>query len=375
MIFMSNDSSIFDVLTGPNTMKCQFKNIVTLAPTIFLTGMLASCGGNSGGNPVPIAPSYLGVITSVPDANYASAVSPADSLAVASQVTAIRQGSGAGLFAQNVALDIAASKHAAFLIENGLVSDATYLTATQAGGILGGHYENSGAANTTNFAGTSPQARATAAGYGGSVVELMTFGAADGASCIASIENSVYHLIALISPFVDMGIGFNPGNGSGSACAIELGVKSTTLGQLPATAPAVYPHDIQSGLPPVYYSLAEAPHPANIPATAGHPVVASLYTLTNPTLSASDIQIEKFDISASQGGTPLSAIVLANTGVQSATGGPTLTADDVIPSAGFVVLVPTTPLSAGTLYYLSFSAKVKGQSVTKDWSFTTGSAN
>jgi hypothetical protein len=275
-------------------------------------------------------------------------------------------------------LDSAAEKHAQFLVDNHAefqinnvtVPDAEYLTHSF-GGILGGHYEYTTAAHPTNYRGASPQARATAAGYSGSVYELMTFGAPSGADCIASLENSVYHLIALVSPFTDLGIGYNAGAAGGPVCVIELGVKSTTLGQLPDAGPVFYPYAGQTGVLPTFYNQAEVPVPApDLPKT-GHPVAVSLYSLANPSLIASDIMVQTFSITPHSGGTPLSVRVLAKTGVVT----PTSTPDDVIPGAGFVVLLPTTPLTANTTYDLSFSATVKGVSVTKTWAFTTGNAN
>jgi uncharacterized protein YkwD len=373
-----------DDLTGRNTMKPYLKEIAIFTPAILLAAVLAACGsgggggggggsnGNNGGDPVL---TYQGLVTSVQAASYASA---AESLAISSQVAAIRQGTGDGLLAQNTSLDTAASKHAAFLDDNNLVSDGTYLTSLH-GGILGGHYEDSNAASAVNFTGASPQARATKAGYTGTVTELMVFDAANGTACLASLENSVYHLIALVSPFIDLGIGFNAGIHHGfSVCAIEMGVKSTTLGQLPATSPVFYPYNNQTAVPPTFYNHGEAPVPASDLATAGHPVVASLYTLVNPSLAGSDVVIHTFSITKRAGAVVLPVRVLVKTGVTSnGTGSPTLTVDDVIPAAGFVVLLPTAPLEASTIYDLSFSATVKGSStpVTKTWSFTTGIAN
>jgi hypothetical protein len=352
-------------------MTPRFKKITTLAPSILLAAALVSCGGGGGGSSgsgggsggTP-APTYQSIVTSVPAATYTST----DNTAISNQITSIRQGIGAGLLPQNTPLDKAANNHANFLVNNNLVN-AAYLTSSY-GGILGGHYENS---TLPGYTGTSPQARATAAGYAGTVTELMTFGAASGTDCMASLDDSVYHLIDLISPFIDLGIEFNAGNVSGSVCAIELGVGSTTLGQLPAAGSLVfYPDAGQVNIPPTFYNQAEVPVPAPDLPSSGHPVVVSLYTLATPSLNGSDIVIHTFSITPS-GGAALGVRVLVNTGVTS--DGPTLTVDNVIPGAGFVVLLPTAPLVANTLYNLSFTATIKGQVVSKTWSFTTGIAN
>jgi hypothetical protein len=343
------------------------KKITALVPTVLLVAALASCSGGGGGGGAP-AVTHQSIVTSVPTVTYTSS-----NLLVSNQITPIRQDTGVGLLAQNTSLDKAASNHASFLVNNSLVSDAAYLTTLQPGGILGGHYENSA---LPGYTGASPQARATAAGYAGTVTELMTFGAASGTDCMASLEDSVYHLIDLISPFMDVGLDFNAGTGSGSACAIELGVGSSTLGQLPAAGNLVlYPDAGQTNVLPTFYNQAEEPVPAPDLASAGHPVVVSLYTLATPTLSGSDIVIHTFSITPAtpSGAAALGVRVLVNTGVTS--DGPALTVNSVIPDAGFVVLLPTVPLAANTTYNVAFSATVKGQAVSNTWSFITGAAN
>lgn len=358
-----------DVKIGPDAMNHHFTRLSTLVPAILLAATLASCGGGGSASPPP--PAYQSPVITVPAANYASAASPADNLAVANSINSTVRTVGFGLLAQNTALDTAAGKHASFLVDNGLVADTSYLTSTQTGGILGGHFEDNTAITQTNFTGASPQVRATAAGYAGTVTELMIFGAADGAACIASLENSVYHLIALVSPYVDMGISFNAGSGSGSACAIVMGLKNSTLGQLPASAPTVYPGASQTGIAHTFHNQAEWPIPAPDLDPVGHPVIASLYTLANPSLAASDIVINEFTITPDGGSALTNVRILAKTGVTSGPSGPTLTVDDTIPAAGFVVLLPEAPLLSNTVYNLSFNATVKTATVTKSWSFTT----
>jgi uncharacterized protein YkwD len=360
-----------------STKTSALKTIAWLVPAIALTATLTGCGGGGGGGAGTggntgggSTPSYQAPVASVPAPTYTAA----DSLAAASGVNAARSGSGAGLLAQNAALDTAATSHASFLVDNNLLTSA-YLTVKH-GSITGGHYEDTTLAGST---GADPQTRATAAGYSGTVTELLSFGAASGADCIASISNSVYHLIDLLSSTMDIGLDFNAGNGSGSVCVIELGTPGTTLGQLPTTAPVVYPGDNLTGVPPIYYATAEVPQipsaSQTVGQTMGHPVAVSLYTQANPTLAGTDIVIHGFALSTSSGGTALGAMILAENGVTS--DGPTLTADANLnlTQAGYVVLVPTTQLTANTTYYVSFDATVKGAAVTKTWSFTTGAAN
>jgi len=346
-------------------MKTLHKKIAAGASALLLAAALASCGGSevssSGGSGVPLG--YQDIVTNPPAVTYTG-----NAKQVSDEMTAIRQGAGPGLLVQNAKLDTAAGTHASFLVSNNLLLPG-YLDVIQAGGILGGHYES---AALSGFTGTSPQARANAAGYVGTVSEIMSFGAANGTDCVGSLGDSVYHLIELLSPFVEVGVAFNPGNGSGSVCAILLGVASTTLGQLPTSA-AFYPFAGQAAVLPTYYNSAEVPNPApDLTSGAGHPVAVSLYTLAAPVLNGSDIVINTFSITPA-GGAALPARVLAKTGVT--TSGPALTVDDAIPRAGFVVLLPVAPLAANTLHNVSFSAFVKGQPVINSWSFTTGAAN
>ncbi len=351
-------------------MKCLFERITILALVVLAAAPLVSCGGGGGGGGSGIAPAvtYEGLVSSVPTVNYVS-----DNFLVSSQVTAIRKYSRSGLIAQNTSLDTVANNHAHYLVINGLLSQPDYLTSLH-NGIYGGHYEDP-TLQLLGYTGASPQERATKAGYTGTVTELMIFGAATGTDCVNYLEDSVYHLIDLLSPIVDVGINFNPGKGSGSVCAIELGLSSNTKGQLPAAGNQMfYPYIGQSGVQPAYNPQTEVPTPPSLPtlSQAGHPVVVSLYTLATPLLSGSDIAISTFSITPASG-VSLPAQVLAYTGVKATASGPNVINDGNIPGAGFVVLVPTSPLTPATTYTVSFSANILGQSsVNKTWSFSTG---
>jgi uncharacterized protein YkwD len=314
---------------------------------------------------VSISPlSYQGIITAVPAYSYT-----ADSLAAASAVSAIRQRAGVGLVAQDSYLDQAANNHTNYLVTNSLLT-ASYLDST-INNEYGAHYEDS---SNPAYTGTTPQSRATAAGYTGtSVTEIMSFGVSSGANCVASLEDSVYHLADLLSPFMDIGVSFNAGNGAGSACAIELGVPSTTYGQLPAGSLLVaYPYPGQSSVLPTYYNQAEVPNPATDLTVAGHPVLVSLYTQSMPLLSATDVVIQTFSMSDSSNKS-VAARVLANAGVTST--GPNLTIDNKINGAGFIILLPEMPLAPNATYSVTFNATVKGSPVGNAWQFQTGNSN
>ena len=372
-------------------MKTHYKKIITVAPAVVLTATLASCGGGGGGGGSSIT--YQSAVTSLPSETYTLGSNEQQIWDRLNDVNG--DGSGAssirtagGYLMQNPALDQAASNHVTYLISNSLLNAGIYpgyLTAP-CNGTVGGHCETSTLpgsnppVNTVNFnGGTTPQIRADLAGYNGTVFEAMTFGATDGANCVDLLGDSVYHAISLISPFVDLGISFNPGGGGNvSACAIEIGVPSGTLGQLPANAPVVYPYDGQSGVLPQFDNHAEVPVPADDVPTAGHPVLVSLYTLTANSLNASALTINTFSITPTTG--PNTGITLTNVrvlvssgGVINATGVSNFHVDSNIPGPGFVVLLPEGPLDPSTTYAVSFSATVTGYpAVAKNWSFTTG---
>ncbi|NMM28254.1 MAG: hypothetical protein HHJ12_13445 [Glaciimonas sp.] len=333
---------------------------------------LSACGGGGASAPAPVTPTptpanYSALLSSVAPASYAG-----EQASVLVRTNAIRLGAGAGLLAQSAALDTAASKHAAFLVNNRLASNSAYLDALHEG-VLGGHYEDPTLPGVLGFSGKTPQARATAAAYAGTVSELVLLGAASGAECMASIENSVYHLARLFSPVVQVGLAFNAGNGSGSVCVMELGVSGNTAGQLPGAGSVVtYPYAGQSAVLPTFYNRAETPTPVADLALAGHPVLVSLYSLAAPSLQGSDIVIQRFALSRADG-QPVSARLLAQAGVTSS--GPTLGIDANLAGAGTLFLVPGAPLAANTTYRVTFAATLKGQAVARDWSFTTGAAN
>ena len=172
-----------------------------------------------------------------------------------------------------------------------------------------------------------------------------------------------------------VGISFNPGNGSGSACVIELGTPSTSGGQFPATsATTVYPANGQTGVPITYLTASELPQ---VPVASsypqmGQPIVVSLYSLANSALTANKLSVQSFSLhQGSASGTAVAATVLAAAGVTSAAN-LTLTTDVNLAQPGMVVLVPNAPLAASTTYYVQISATVNGSSVTNAWSFTTG---
>ena len=325
-----------------------------------LSFSLSACGGGGGG------PAAVTSATQIPVATASSSYAITAAASALTLINGLRQGAGLTAAVDNDALDKAASNHLAFLVVNQLVTDAAYLRGLLEG-ILGGHYEMPG---KQGYTGKSPQDRATFSGYSGPVTELVSLGAVSGADCVTSLENSAYHLIGLIAPLVDIGVGFNIGNGSGNVCAVELGVPATTVGKLPVDGSlVVYPYSGQMAVTPIFYNQAEIPVPVPDILVAGHPVAVSLYSQSAPSLAGSDIVVHSFSM-VQANGTPISARLLTTPGVTS--DGPDLRADSAIMGAGYIVLIPANPLAPNMVHTVKFSAIVKGRAVAKSWSFTTG---
>ena len=273
---------------------------------------------------------------------------------------------GFGLLAQSGALDQSSASHAAYLVRNQLLTDLTYLS-TRVDGLLGAHRQDS---TKPGFTGKTPTERAVAAGYAGTASETTSIGVANGIDCAASLENSVYHLIELVAPALDVGIAFDPGDGKGGLCVLTLGVPSASLGQLPpAGSVAVYPHPLQIGVQPTFFNIGEVPNPAPDLAQAGRPVLVSLYTLANPTLDPADVRVDAFTLTSADGRVVPSRVIVRK-GV--ATSGPTVVEDLAIPGAGYLVLLPTEALGKQVVYTVRVAATVKGRAVSFTWQFTTG---
>ncbi len=340
-------------------MHISFKPLSLLCLTV-IAASLSACGGG-GGAAIP-PPAYSSLIASVPASTYGAG----ENGSAFDLINAIRSRAGAGKLAQSSALDTAAKNHTGYFIQNSGL-DHTYINSLHEG-VLGGHYEDPA---NPGFYGKTAQERVTKAGYLGNVTELLSFGAASSVDCVESLTNSVYHLAPIMSPrYADIGISFEMSSAFGTVCAIELGLPGTTLGQLPAAGSlAIYPYAGQTAVVPTFYNQAEAPIPARDLERAGHPVAVSLYSLAAPVLSGSDIVISGFSM-MTNAGTPVAVRVLTKSGVISS--GPALVVDDNIADVGVVFLLPTSPLAANTTYKVTFAAMLKGNAVTKDWSFTTG---
>lgn len=337
---------------------------------------LSACGG--GAAPVTKAPDPVVTPPTVPDpvpptplpipSNFSYSDPALQSMFNA--LTVLRITAGAGPTIQKSPLDLAAKRHADYLVNNNLTSNGAYLYQPQENGQWGGHYESM---VNLGFTGATPQVRANAAGYVGSVNELVVFGAKSTADCVASLDNSAYHLVHVLSPYVDMGIYFNAGNGGESACVVMLGVSTNSPGQFAAVDQYVrYPANTQLNLTTTFYNQAERPIPAPDLNGAGRPVLFSFYNMSNKVLAAKDVVIHVFAME-DQLGNKVPVRILAFPGVQS--DGPVLVSDVNMGATGYVLALPMYPLQPNTIYKMTINATVTGKLVNQQWSFTTGHAN
>lgn len=357
------------------------KLIAALAFSVLLVG----CGGGGGGTSsspgssnstttvasttTTTVATYPGVVTSVPAPTYASA----DNINAFNLLNSLRSATGVGEWAEDAHLDQAAQAHTSYIINNNLLSNVTYLTSPSEGL----HWEDS---TLPGYTGSTPQLRAMAAGFGGSVGETANAGDPTGASCVHGlVEDTVYHRALLMSSATHVGLSFASNSSAQTICVVDFGIPTGEEGQLPTNIVS-YPYNGKTGVDTTFYVATETPNPAPDLTTAGIPVMVSLYSQTTlPTITssftASQVTITQFSMTVASSGAAVSSRILAATGVVGS--GVTVTSDTELASigAGYVFLLPIAPLQANTTYNVAFAATVNGISVSKNWSFQTGASN
>ncbi|MBK4737928.1 hypothetical protein [Noviherbaspirillum pedocola] len=302
-------------------------------------------------------------VTSVPAATYQAGSEEAQ---IFQDLNNLRGAMGIGLLQQNLKLDFAAGNHRHFLESHNLYQNATYLHSTF-NGILGPHYED---AALLGFTGQAPADRAVFAQYTGTVAENVTVNTPAG-QCVSSLANTVYHLISLVNWYREVGISVTPGK----VCTIELGHDAANgmKPQLPkAGSVSVLPANGQTGVDPTFFNQMEVPTPAadiGAGTGVGHPVLVNLYSQGAETLAPTDIGVISFSLTRVSDGAKVDARILTAPGVLSM--GAALTSDANITSNGNLVLLPTSPLDAGTTYKVTFVGAVKQSPVAKTWTFST----
>jgi uncharacterized protein YkwD len=302
-------------------------------------------------------------VTSVPDAQYASTLEEA---AIFKALNDMRGAMGVGLLQQSLKLDFAATNHDFFFVKNELYKNTTYINSTF-NGILGPHYQDPA---LFGFTGQSPADRAIFAQYTGTVAENVTVNTPAG-DCAKNLFNSVYHLISLVNWYREVGISVTPGK----TCVIVLGhdAANDMKPQLPkAGSVSVTPSAGQTGVETTFFNQLELPTPAadiGVGTGVGRPVLVNLYSQGAETLAPTEVGVISYTMTRVSDGAAVDARILTAPGVLSM--GAKLTADEHINGSGNIVLLPTSPLDAGTTYKVTFVGSVKQNPVGKTWIFTT----
>ena len=327
---------------------------------------LAACGGGGGDAPSPSTPPPPAATPSaappvgtngtlqatVAAPNYADA----RRISAFNQLNAARAGAGAGVLAQSAALDISASDHANYLSANG------YNTT------LSAHDEKAG---LIDFSGADPFARMVDAGYSYSwATEVIgDIGSSSPTSdCVGDLLDTVYHAVSMLSRTTDVGFGFGTGTAAGM-CTIDMGApRADASRQIPPSGAVVaYPYDGATVAHGTFHVSNETPRvsttllPNN---TAGTPIVAGFRN--QDFVAGGTATITQFSI-ANAAGTLLPGVILSGPQVAGASvnADPGLKYDE-----GFAVLVPVSPLAAGT-YTVTLHATISGGQALAltHWSF------
>ena len=323
-------------------------------------GALVACGGGGGDSPAPPPPAPAPAVgtngtlqTSVAPASY-----PGDNrrLNAFNQLNAVRLGAGAGLLAQSTALDTSAQGHANYLTANGFNSADS------------AHDETSGLAA---FTGANPFVRMRNAGYNYSYATevIGDIGSTSSSSdCVGDLLDTVYHAASMLSRVTDVGFGYGTGSAAGM-CTIDMGspLSGGSARQIPPSGAIVaYPFNGGAVAHGTFHVSSESPRVSTtlLPnATAGTPIVVGFRN--QDVVAGGVVTITQFSL-ATAAGVAVPGVILADPVV---TGG-NVNADADLNSV-FAVLVPTSPLAAGT-YTVTLHATIGGgQAIAPStWSFT-----
>jgi uncharacterized protein YkwD len=299
--------------------------------TLLSLAILAGCGGGGGSG---TAPSGSGggtggtstIVTSVPAATYAAG---SQEKAAYDYLNAERAKCGFGLLAQNAKLDTAAAAHANYIVANNAY----------------GHSEVAGGAG---FTGTTPTARAAAAGYSAWWVGEDIAYSGNALVNMNVLLVAPYHLNSMMEGYYDVGFGYNSGT-LNIALGVPLSIGKT---QKPASGTVLtYPC---SGSTILNKNFTETPNwSGSGTGTGGTPV--GLYAPNGEALS-----ITSASYTVVGGGiVPVSILTEAND-------------PNKLLYKNTVNIIPPAPLAANTTYRVQVAGTAAGVAFTKDFNFTTG---
>lgn len=239
----------------------------------------------------------------------------------------------------NQKLNIAAEKHAQYLLSNDIAS----------------HEE---LANMKNFYGQWPIDRAQNAGYTSgyegqniefNIGEVLTLSQEDTSKSLDSLMRAIYHRFIMLEPsYNEIGLS-SLTMGSKSTLSMLLGVKSPT-GQLPEIKLSYYPYN-NSYVPTSFRPEEEIPNPVPEKQMVGYPISVQL-PLGYP------LNITEFNMQEDNSGEKIEGKFL------------TFKNDPHVKDNQFA-FIPWEPLKENQKYNINIKGNTKGATINFAWSFTT----
>lgn len=350
--------------------------------------VLSACGGGGGGNNTAAAPATAASAAApVTDPN--TNIAPQTSVAAPTYSTTSAQSAmflalnsyrsnvGVGMVSQNVNLDTAAQAHSQYEQINVNSGAETAL----------GHTENSA---NTGFYEATPYQRSVKAG---SAVDLWVgedvdadisvagVQATDGATCMQTWLNTVYHLQGATANQTSVGLGYvAPVSKTAPLyyCVADFGVISTPAPasasnfnsiaydggqQIPVGTVAHAPFAGETGVQLAMH--VETPNPAPDIATPGRPIMVRV----NEQL-ANKLTVDTFQLTDPSGAVVSARIIVPSASLSGSVAGATADVNNELES-GVAFLLPLAPLKTNTVYTVTFAGKRDGVAVASTWQFTT----
>ena len=344
-----------------------FKALFALTAATALT----ACGGGGGGDtpPPPPAPPAPDVGTNGTLQTSVAAATYPDSRRrnAFDQLNAVRQGAGAGLLAQSAKLDASASDHANYLTLNGYDP------------LVSAHSEVQG---KPGFTDVNPFLRMQAQGYDYSYATevIGDIGSSSATSdCVGDLLDTVYHAASMLSRVTEVGFGFGSGAAAGM-CTIDMASPRSGGAALqvpPSGAVVAYPYAGATVAHGTFHVSSERPRvsTALLPNdVAGTPILVGFRN--QDVVAGGAVTITQFSL-ATASGTPLPGVILGSpvsSDGAAAIAGAGVNTDASLDTPAFAVLVPTSPLAAGT-YRVTLQASIGGGRALSltSWTFTVAS--
>jgi hypothetical protein len=290
-----------------------------------------------------------------------------------------RSNVGVGMVSQNANIDTAAQAHSLYEQVNLNSGAETAL----------GHTENS--ANPAFYEATPYQRSIKAdsaanlwvgedvdANYSATGVQ-----ADDGAICVQTWLNTVYHLQGATANSTSVGLGYVPPATASKAlffCVADFGVVSSpapTAGpdynsnaydggqQIPAATIVHAPYTNETNVALAMH--VETPNPAPDLAAPGRPIMVRVNEQAGNLLT-----VDSFQLKDASGAVVPARIIVSLAAVSASTAAVSVDVNsDLAPGVAF--LLPLAPLAANTVYAVKFTGKRDGVALASTWQFATAS--